>query len=331
MKKINENKWFELQQPLLLWMANSSYGRDLLCIDKNLPLITKIGKNFVRGKIDSKTLISDFRIGAKWSKVIRYRWKEFQEYAQFFKPRFVSILFPVLPQPLKLYTTSTFFPDPHPETNTVDGFASRALAVAGETWDTLRAGAGNFSSDTAGSGSFNDLLRAGTSPNWSDMIRSAYLFDTSPITDTDAVDSAVFSLYVTAVEDGVTGSGAAHVVASSPASDTAVVDSDYDLPGGWGSTSFGSIAYGSMSTDAYNDFTLNASGEANINLTGISKFGLRQSDELNDTDPTHPGSGVDDGIRANYADTADTTTDPKLVVVHVSTLGAIMLPLLGIQ
>ena len=33
-RRLNEDKWFFINQPLLLWLANTDYGRDLLCIPK---------------------------------------------------------------------------------------------------------------------------------------------------------------------------------------------------------------------------------------------------------------------------------------------------------
>ena len=44
-RRVNEDFWFQHWQPILLWMVNTPYGRDLLCIDKNFPPIIEIRKN----------------------------------------------------------------------------------------------------------------------------------------------------------------------------------------------------------------------------------------------------------------------------------------------
>ena len=47
MIQMEENLWFEIHQPLLLAMANTNFGRDLLCIPKEYPKAVKMTKNSV--------------------------------------------------------------------------------------------------------------------------------------------------------------------------------------------------------------------------------------------------------------------------------------------
>lgn len=90
MKLIKEDLWFKQQQRMLLWMANTDYGRDLLCIKKKFPKIIEIGKNHITCLSNIKKVnglyhiqkTTAFKVGAKWANVIRYRWPEFQQYAQ---------------------------------------------------------------------------------------------------------------------------------------------------------------------------------------------------------------------------------------------------------
>ena len=78
--RVNENQWFKDQKGILLQLANTDYGRDLLCIPKSYGKIFKIGKNhiFHSPRMENGVLKYDwdFRVGAKWANVIRYRWEE---------------------------------------------------------------------------------------------------------------------------------------------------------------------------------------------------------------------------------------------------------------
>src|SRR3989338_2002925 len=87
--RVNEDLWFQDQQALLLQLANTDYGKDLLCIPKGYNNIFKFGKNhiFYSPRMENGVLKYDwdFRVGAKWANVIRCRWEEFQGAALFFQ------------------------------------------------------------------------------------------------------------------------------------------------------------------------------------------------------------------------------------------------------
>ena len=79
---ITEARWFRRHQNLLVLLANTHEGRELLCIDswKDMPLpIIGISTNEVRfdasRELGPRTYISDFRVGANWGNVIRWRWQ----------------------------------------------------------------------------------------------------------------------------------------------------------------------------------------------------------------------------------------------------------------
>jgi hypothetical protein len=190
------------------------------------------------------------------------------------------------PRHMLFATDSTFYPDAHTETTTVDGYANYNDA----TYATARnAATGEAASDTINyeTGTQHSLF-SGTYY----IGRCFFLFDTSAIGDTDTISAATFSYYLV---DGVNNVDATHtaaVVSSSPASNTAIGTADYDQVG---STSFGSSAY-SGSTSAYKDFSLNASGIANISKTGVSKFGTRGTEDINNTAPS--GNDIADDVTA---------------------------------
>ena len=71
------------------------------------------------------------------------------------------------------------------------------------------------------------------------------------------------------------------LVSSAPASNTAIVIADYAIAN-WGSVRFATdiLLTTFSATSAYHDFALNSSGIANISKTGISKFGIRASSDI---------------------------------------------------
>ena len=317
-RRMNENVWFAINQPLLLWLANTDYGRDLLCIPKIYNPIMEISKRHVKSELEPGLFLSDFRIGAKYANIIRGNWKDFKKAQKWYYDRFDPthlLPFKYKSQPLLVATTTTVYPDPDPETTTTDGYVGRV--GVDEAFSTIRAGAGNDASDSSTLLGQAFLSSSATSNQYDQLYRGIALFDTSSIADTDVVSAAVLSTYgFDKVDDGsllTSAQAGVAVVASTPASNTALVNADY---GQTGSTRFATdIAYDSYATLAYNDFTLNSDGRAAVSVTGVSKFGFRQAIDLDAGSPTWV-SAVSKYVRANSADVALTTTDPKLVVTH---------------
>ena len=199
-------------------------------------------------------------------------------------------------------TTSTFYPDASPETTSVDGYVTQR----GGTYATVQADTVGDTANDSGTGAEVNNLKTGATYY---VYRAFFLFDTSSIPDSDTISSAVFSAYGFSV--GNADSDSMSVVASTPASNTALVLADFDQVG---TTKFATdIPLGSWNTAGYNDFTLNGSGVAAVTKTGISKFALRMAKDISATQPT--------GL--NYAEMymaeqSGTTNDPKLVVVHAA-------------
>ena len=81
--------------------------------------------------------------------------------------------------------------------------------------------------------------------------------------------------------------------------------------GGFGSTEFATAIAISTITTGFENFTLNASGIANINKSGISKFGARSLDDVDGVAPT--GLNYSDFF---FADQSGVDSDPKLVAEH---------------
>lgn len=140
--------------------------------------------------------------------------------------------------------------------------------------------------------------------------RGFFSFDTSSIPVGATIDSAILKIYGTLKLDSGSVTPAAVVVSNSQASDTALVGDDFDQ---LGTTSFSTITYASYSTAGYNEFTLNASGLAQINPGGYSKFGLRTDKDIAGTAPP---SNHTSQLYCSSVDETGTSQDPILEVTY---------------
>jgi len=211
-------------------------------------------------------------------------------------------------------TTSTFYPAAGTGNTTVDGYARELYALgAGLAWATIQGNAGNSSADTAVSGNVCAISSdADQVDKWRQIARGIYTFNTAVIS-TDTISSAIFSVYGTAESDGLVGASV-NIYSSAPANDNAVVNGDYNSLGTTAFSTAKAIIEDTV-VDAYNDFTLNASGKSAINKTGITRLGAREATW--DAPNSSPTDNDDQSYFQGYfADETGTATDPKLVVVH---------------
>lgn len=214
-------------------------------------------------------------------------------------------------------TTDTYYPDGNPESTSVDGDVGRGPGSP-ESWSTIRSASSGTTGDAHDSNTSRVAIYIYT-PNtsgdaWGALHRSFYLFDTSAITDSDTISSATVSLYGSGKSDSLSITPNINIYSSTPASNTSLVEEDYDQVG---TTAFSTaVTYSGWSTTGYNDFAFNSDGLAAVNAVGISKFSARNANyDVSGTVPTHSVSG-DSYVSTYYADQAGTTQDPKLVVVH---------------
>lgn len=317
MARLNEVEWFKKYQDMLLWMANTVEGKALLCIDDHGYPIVEISKKHVKYYLgqtpDGRPKFrSDFRVGAKWANVIRYRFKEFTQMALAYhatRQMYDGFSRIFLDMSRVRMTTLTAYPDPDPETTTCDGWC-RHLEVG--SWATVHDGAGNSSADDETGDWISAIVNNGSS--WWYIIKFHTGFDTSSI-GSDTIDDATQSYYITSKSDNGSNSPTFNIYSSSPASNTAVAGGDYDA---FGSTGYSSaVAYGSVGTSAYHDYVYNATGEAAINGSGVTNTGHREV--TYDVGDSEPGTKELIGrLNASYADNTGTSQDPKLVVNHTA-------------
>ena len=219
----------------------------------------------------------------------------------------------VQPRHMAFANSLTAYPDPNPETTTVDGFCYHNPVTA--VWAT--------SHDATASTNAYDNLGAVvigcsmfTASNIVRFERFFALFSTGALGSGASVTAATLSVYPTSKSNGDNdGDDWLNVVQSSPASNTAITTADFNQCGAVSNPTEGAtrIDLGLISTGAYCDWTLDATGRGWISTTGITKLGLREGhDCLNSAIADNTTNTID----ANDADAAGTSTDPKLTITY---------------
>lgn len=212
-----------------------------------------------------------------------------------------------------------FNPDGHPEDTSVDGWV-RQVENDGESWAYMRAAGGNIAEDDI-DGNTGIVVMASNDENnneWDILNRGIILFDTSWLPNNAILYDATLSVYGSYKNLIGAHTPKMQVVSSSPASNTALVGGDFD--------SLGAIkyldtaqAYADYDDSGYNDYVLNQNGIDNIDLEGISKFGLIE--EFYDLDGETPVWDSPTGW-AMWAFAAEKGIgyQPKLVVIYSASL-----------
>lgn len=204
----------------------------------------------------------------------------------------------------------TVYPD---GVTTIDGQVERS--GVDETWSAIRNGAGN----AVNTGSVA-ILAAGvgcstTTDQFASLFRGIFTFDTSALAG-GTVTAVTLSLVGHTKAFFLSGSPSLHVAGATPASNNNLVAADYSQVQ---RVSFGSIAYADFNTDGttYNDIVLNASGLAQINTAGITRFSTQLDSDINDA-PTWASGG----LIVMYCKSADNdiSIKPKLVITYTPRL-----------
>lgn len=210
------------------------------------------------------------------------------------------------------------YPDASPETTTVDGTALRQVSTAAG-WTSCVTGNGTGSNDDAIANNPRNRNAAG---NYY-CNRIAELFDTSGIGASSTISAATltnttFSSGAYAAESGLD----AYVIASAPASNTAIVASDYEN-GFTDNTKYSdAIAYNSTTNNTAETHTLTAGGLAIINKTGVTKLGVRGDFDI---DGTPAPSSADNNWLFYTADNG--SNEPELSVTYTAGGGPTFTPI----
>lgn len=212
-------------------------------------------------------------------------------------------------------TTDTFYPDAgKPGTTSCDGELSYYLYAP--PYSTGHDATTATHVDILGTGTLR-VENYWTPDNKFYIGRSLANFDTSSLPDADTITAATLSIYAGSINDGSSHVDAFSIVLNTISSNTNYVAADY---GSFGTVKQATdIQFNSISTGVYTDFTFNATGISNISKTGVSHFGFRTANDIANTTPVAATVGQCD---FSAADTAGTTQDPKLVVVHSTPVNA---------
>lgn len=206
----------------------------------------------------------------------------------------------------KVGNTTTTFRSVAGANSPVDGYTDRNSS----TWAATRTGDANAGTPVTGT---TGLITAEQENPSAWGARHFYsTFDTSSI-GTDNVDSVVLSYASQGSTPLNPDSTTAHILGATLIATNNLANGDHDA---YGATSFGSKLTSNWdATDGnFNDFTLNASGEANINKTGVSEFAMLF--DLNRNDSPEPSANNNIIFYAADDGGAGTTNDPTLIVVH---------------
>lgn len=317
---MNEDAWFKKNQRMLLGIANTKFGRDLLCIPQEYPQIVLIRKNCVHCLVSddgiTATLVADFRIGAKFANVIRCRWKGFNSYAKYFQLKGWQEIgkSPYILGDRVCALTLTAYPDPNAETTTVDGYNYHN----GASFATVHGAATGTGADDSGTDLYVECQNGSFQ-----IFRSYTLFDTSSLTSSASISAATYSVKKV-LRIGTTDYYTA-LTSVSLASNTAVATSDFNISN-FGAEVATRILFSAQTALSYVDFSITTL--SSISKTSITKYGLITGHDLDNTGPT---GGVSDYTQYNSADTTGTTSDPKLVVTYTLPSARSHFLLLGIS
>lgn len=335
---LDELVWFEQYQPLLVSLANTNEGRDLLCLDslEAMPYpVVEMHRHCVKYYLgrdgDKDYYLSDFRIGAKWGNVIRSRWLPVKKALDRINleqllalPHYTIRDGRKVPVPMGAATT-TFNPDAHTETNSVDGHVQwlGPQQSGSDGFSTIRTTA--TGTDIGDSWTYaQTLIGSGSSHHWQHIARGIALFNTATLPNADVVSAATFSI-VGHYDRRDYSQDVGVVRMNALASNTAIVVGDYDAYINATTANAdmirmaSDIAQTTLSTGSYKDWVFNSTGIAEVSTTDVTRVGIAYSADIENT-----GDSISQSYNGNSnwnwrtSEYTGTGSDPKLAVVHAA-------------
>ena len=320
----NRGSWFHIYQELLVRLANTDYGRDLLCIDKLPYPVIAVRKNMIQFDL-SRDLgpgyaLADVRTGVRWGDLIRYRWLAVKKALDQMNLRILLELpkyiihegrsIPIL----KGAVETAFYPDAHAESVSVDGDLTHLADNV--TWSDLYDGPADAVDD--GAALVDLILDSDAGSNrWDFLSRAFILFDTSALTAGATITAGTFQFVIVQRTDDF--SERMVLVSSDPNSNTALQADDWTDVGSASMANRPLIGSYTVDSSTYNAMTLNSDpGLGAISKTSITKFGLRMNSDNDNSPPSWSGDGRSHLGMAS-ADT-DLGSDKRLKLVLTYTL-----------
>jgi hypothetical protein len=168
----------------------------------------------------------------------------------------------------------------------MDGTTRRAAVAAGgnESWAEIK-GNGTHVNTTQTVHTFGGLTATTTSNKYGNLYRTMEMYDTSDLGSGASITDASIFIVGWSKEDGFVADGYIQIVVTDPDSDDDVVIADHQNYGTDAQATARSIAGLSVDQTTHNEFVLTGTGEGNISLTGITKFGARFTHDISNTDP----------------------------------------------
>lgn len=257
----------------LLKLVNTKTGRSLLGIKDNLPIV-KITPNSIH-RLQS---IKDGKA------TIQARFWNSDRVTEIFDPIISSR---EIAQKLGL----NYYPHVMLATDVFNTADEGSIQVSNADWATARGlTTGSFVTDSG-------VLLVNTTY---EIYRYGADFNTASLPDDAVISAATIRVYFIATNASNTDTTTFDIVGFTPADPAAIADGDFDQ---FGTTVFATVNLASITDAAYNTLTLDATGRANLSVTGYSNFGFRIGRDTIDSAPT--GANRHDFQPANGANPMD--------------------------
>lgn len=319
MIQVFSKEWFEKYQTPLLWLANNYYGKQILGISrKHTPFydlrIDKIEPNAIYHQPEPGKVLAEFRSHDKYGKRMYYNFKYIWEILHWWDMN-VANNFKI--QELNFgFDTLTIYPDSGSGSTTVDGQTynqGKSLAWADMIVEAAAYAYTNYTTDEI------TYRRSDTvTDKWDGIKRLHISFDTSSIGSGKQVDNATLSFYRYTAADQLAID--ANVYGNSLTDSNNVVTGDHNSIG---NTAYCDtpLTYSDFTSSGYKDLDYNTTGKSNVNMTGISEYGIKSTAEASGVSPTWVYNRIG-YLTAYMADYGGNTYDPKLYIEYSSAGGA---------
>jgi len=315
--------WFERWQWLLLLILEEPilgrWFRWLLCIRPHDVgyrgrIVRLLPHAYVVANNDG-TFTADFRTHDKFAKRLYYGLRPFWRACHLWDLAIANRFRPAWN--LGFDTLGPLYPDAGSGATTVDGRVENSPG-GNVSWATIIAGAGTTAEVVSTHNASVGWQDGTVSNTFSSLWRGISTYNTAALGTGAVISTATLSFF----GSGQSNDGSNpnfNVYGATPASNNALVAADFTQVG---STAFSTaINVTAWSTSGYNDFLLNANGLANINKSGISRFGERNANyDVAAVAPSWSTSGNLIFIEHWNADQTGTANDPKLVVTFTPTV-----------
>ena len=325
-----DDLWFSLHQDLLLKYVNTEEGRNVLSINQHrtgktlgnrFPIINITKQSITYQDIVGGEKISTFWSGSMLGDQMRFNWGEVSKgLRRFYDPedRGQLIRLNTPSGVLQAATVTTFNPDGHTESATVDGRVTDD-SNGNLTMTALAAEGGTYSGESETTAAFYVICGSSTD-RFDSLGRFFMLYDSSSIDDDDEISAAKIVCMTgtynsSTIVEQISGY-ALNVTASNPASNTALAAGDFDAVSDTAfATAYNVSTINTSDGQNWPDFAFNATGISAIAKDGISKFCVRFTADITDTAGNWT-SGNYVFVTAKSAEDSTAGNRPELTVTH---------------